>query len=56
MSTRRSMALRRLATTGRRNRRPVLVETFIDPDEGTCYRAANWRRSHSKILWGSGEM
>ncbi len=41
------MALRRLAEdwAAQHGCRPVLVETFIDPErfEGTCYRAANWR-------------
>ena len=43
-----SMALRRLAEDWavQHGYRPVLVETFIDPErfDATCYRAANWQR------------
>lgn len=41
-----SLALSRLSVDWqqRYNYRPVLVETFVDPDrfKGTCYKAANW--------------
>ena len=41
-----SLVLRRLADDweARRGYRPVLVETFVDPErfDGACYRAANW--------------
>jgi len=42
-----ALALSRLAEDWqqRYNYRPVLVETFVDPDrfKGTCYKAANWK-------------
>ena len=43
-----ALAARRLAEDweGRWGYRPVLAETFVDPErfEATCYRAANWSR------------
>ena len=43
-----ALAARQLPADWQRRyaRRPVLLETFVDPQRfrGTCYRAANWRR------------